>query len=78
LSFSAIAASAPRSNPHVFHIHSGFPRGASLLIARDGMYAGFAGAKACQKKSLFLEALYDYGFFSNFPPKQSWLELSNV
>jgi hypothetical protein len=22
----------------------------------DGMYAGFAGAKACQKKILFLEA----------------------
>ena len=26
------------------------------IIAMDGMYAGFAGAKACQKKSLFLEA----------------------
>ena len=26
------------------------------LIARDGMYAGFAGAKACLKKSLFLKA----------------------
>ena len=26
------------------------------LIAMEGMYAGFAGAKACQKKSLFLEA----------------------
>jgi len=23
------------------------------LIAMEGMYAGFAGAKACQKKSLF-------------------------
>ena len=25
------------------------------LIAMDGMYAGFAGAKACQKKLLFLK-----------------------
>jgi hypothetical protein len=34
-----------------------------LLIARDGMYAGFAGAKACQKKSLFLGALLITVFF---------------
>jgi len=26
------------------------------LIAKDGMYAGFAGAKTCQEKLLFLEA----------------------
>jgi hypothetical protein len=26
-------------------------------ITMDGMYAGFAGAKACQKKSLFFEVL---------------------
>jgi len=26
------------------------------LIAMEGMYAGFAGAKACRKKSLFFEA----------------------
>ena len=28
------------------------------LIAMDGMYAGFAGAKTCHRKSLFLGALY--------------------
>ncbi len=27
------------------------------IIAMDGMYAGFAGAKACHKKSLFLKVL---------------------
>jgi len=27
-----------------------------VIIAMDGMYAGFAGAKACPEKSLFLEA----------------------
>jgi len=27
------------------------------IIAMDGMYAGFAGAKACHKKSLFLKPL---------------------
>ena len=52
------------------------------LIAMEGMYAGFAGAKACQKKSELIEAPFNLsrkqiGVYDLFP-KQSWLELSNV
>jgi len=48
----------------------------------EGMYAGFAGAKACQKKSESIEAPFNLsrkqiGVYDLFP-KQSWLELSNV
>ncbi|MCH6564447.1 MAG: hypothetical protein IH811_01090 [Proteobacteria bacterium] len=52
------------------------------LIAMEGMYAGFAGAKACQKKSELIEAPFNLsrkqiGVYDLFP-KQFWLELSNV
>jgi len=48
----------------------------------EGMYAGFAGAKACQKKSELIEAPFnlsrkqigDYNLF----PNQLWLEKFNV
>jgi len=48
----------------------------------EGMYAGFAGAKACQKKSELIEAPFilcqkQFGVYDLFP-KQSWLGLSNV
>jgi len=48
-------------------IHCGSPRGASspkaptfgALIAMDGMYAGFAGAKECHEKITILRGVFN-------------------
>jgi len=51
LSFYAIAASAPCSDPHVSHVHSGFVRGASLNLCTGRTVCRFCRSKNRPQKN---------------------------